>query len=148
MTSDLERRFAVDIPTLPPRGTDIDVPRMRKTLEHVTAHPEEWDQGMWAQQTACGTTACFAGHVVADAGYDFLWGLNGETNPDGSYNTDAWYASVDGQKQYISVVAARLLGLSLEQAESMFSVANGLGDLWELASRYTNGEIVIPEEFK
>jgi hypothetical protein len=37
-------------------------------IEHVTAHPETWNQQTWAHQTKCGTAMCIAGHAVAAAG--------------------------------------------------------------------------------
>lgn len=45
-------------------GHDINVPHLRKTLEHVTDHPEEYDQETW-----CGTKACIAGHAAVLGGW-------------------------------------------------------------------------------
>lgn len=36
-------------------------------LDYIEAHPEEWDQGVWAN--ACGTQACFAGRAMLLSGY-------------------------------------------------------------------------------
>ena len=37
----------------------INVPLLRKVMEHIEAHPEEWDQETWV--STCETKACFAG---------------------------------------------------------------------------------------
>lgn len=30
-------------------------------LDHIDAHPEQWQQSTWMHKTDCGTAACFAG---------------------------------------------------------------------------------------
>lgn len=53
-----------------------NLPLLRKVLDHIDAHPEEWDQSNYVlteaeqikQQTGqpgCGTAYCIAGHAVA-----------------------------------------------------------------------------------
>ena len=36
-----------------------------RVLDHIDAHPEQWDQGAWWTQTKCGTAGCFAGWTAA-----------------------------------------------------------------------------------
>ena len=46
---------------------EIDIPLLRKTLEHIKAHPEEWDQSSWR----CDTGMCFAGWAVTLVGREW-----------------------------------------------------------------------------
>lgn len=32
-----------------------------KVLDHIDAHPEQWNQGVYIGKAECGTVACFAG---------------------------------------------------------------------------------------
>lgn len=118
--------------------TEINVPLLRKTLEHITAHPEEHSQAAWAekdQRTLCGTTYCLAGHAVQFAGYEIDW----ETP---IYSADC---VVGGES--IELAAQRELGLTDPQARRMFNFRTNLLGLWEQAAHYTCGEIKVPERF-
>lgn len=35
-----------------------------RVLDHIDAHPEQWDQDTYYAPSSCGTTACFAGWSV------------------------------------------------------------------------------------
>ena len=113
----------------------VNVPLMRKTLEHVTLHPEEHRQHLWLRRTPCGTVGCFAGHAVIFAGHEIDWGIAN------------LYGELDVTKagDTIFVVARRELGLTVDDAESMFYGGNGIDDLWRLAELFTNGEIKMSE---
>lgn len=117
----------------------IDVPLLRKALEHITSHPEEWDQEQWATKTMCGTAFCLAGHVAVMAGHKLAWERCCSDDFTASFTTDG---------EAIYDVARRLLGLGLGQAQDLFSGANDLERLWELAFRYTDGEIRTPPELE
>lgn len=52
-----------------------DEARAYNALDYIREHPEEWNQ---EQYFACGTTACFAGRVLIQAG---LANLNGYVFP-------------------------------------------------------------------
>jgi hypothetical protein len=39
-----------------------------RVLDHIDAHPEQWDQGKWIGRAECGTVACFAGWTVMLSG--------------------------------------------------------------------------------
>src|ERR1700761_5608986 len=44
----------------------INVGLLDEIIEHIEAHPEEWDQNIWGQMgQECKTTYCVAGHIVA-----------------------------------------------------------------------------------
>lgn len=121
--------------------TEINVPLLRKTLEHITAHPEEWNQRMWARVTDCGTACCVAGWAVQFAGHQL-----GEPECECGTCSDVSHLD-DGRR--ISDVAADVLGLDPSgNACDLFSPSNTLADIWQYASDFTDGEIEIPSEVK
>jgi len=63
-------------------------------LAHITDHRAEWDQGVWLEETECGTIACFAGWAVVVGG---------------------------GDREAVPESALALLELEPWQAESLFS---------------------------
>jgi hypothetical protein len=124
-----------------PMTHTVNVPLLRKVLEHVTAHPEEWNQKWWATKTtesSCGTACCVAGWAVSWAGHDFKWDSNGEAS--------VYIRERDARA--IPHVAQELLGLNPEQAGILFFSGNTLPMLWEFANEFTEGEIEIPEDVK
>lgn len=129
-----------------------NIPLLRKTLEHITAHPEEWDQETWATQTPCGTTACLAGWAVTFAGHELVWD---EEDPGDRFcdcenclaeGPRASQCIVDGYPRSIHNAATHALGLTLSQSNTLFYGGNSLGYLWACANSFTNGEIEIPTE--
>lgn len=118
----------------------INVPLLRKTLEYITAHPEEWDQAYWGTRVindnACNTSHCLAGHAVVLNGDQVLW----------SGDDDTEFANFIASGQLIQVRAEHLLGLAPPEARALFSHNNSLYRLWKIANRLTNGEIEIPED--
>ena len=118
-----------------------NVPLLRKVLEHITAHPEEWNQEWWAvksTESSCGTACCVAGWTVSWAGHGFQWDSEGRSSV---------YLKEDDMRS-IPHVAQDLLGLSPQQANTLFFSGNSLQDLWELANEFTGGEIEIPEDLQ
>jgi hypothetical protein len=128
---------------------DINAPILRKALEHITAHPEEWRQSIWALKDLCGTECCLAGTIVAQQGYHFIW--------DNGAAQFAVKPGVEGKRYIPHAAAVELLGRPLHEFISgdagyamikrLFYSTHNLRDLWSLASLMTNGEIEIPEEF-
>jgi len=129
--------------------SDEQVARLRKALEHVTAHPDEWDQRVWwrsSVESGCGTAGCLAGTVVHQAGYEIPTTF--ETEVDGERLRGADYAfSPTGRREEISEAAQRLLGLSNAQCMRLFNPLNSLARLWYIASVYSGGRIEVPVEF-
>jgi hypothetical protein len=129
---------------------NIDAPILRKALEHITAHPEEWNQSHWAKRSkSCGTAYCLAGTIVAQQGYEmaFTLGLEHEAT---SYAFDASTGTSCG----IPELAIReLVGPDWDIeaytaiSEQLFIDTRTLPDLWRRAHNLTGGEIEIPEEF-
>lgn len=117
---------------------DVNVPLLRKTLEHITAHPEEWDQASWAQRDpVCGTKFCLAGTAVALQGHEFVWN---EYECECCQNI----ATKITGGLYIEEQAAADLGLSSTQADRLFNAGNSLNDLWDIAASITDGRIEKP----
>lgn len=109
MTLTLERTFL-----------DLDfVGRRAAVIDHVLAHPESHDQGVWITQTpACGTTACLAGWTCRLAG-DMLHVLP----PEQAESDEFDYVLVDGVVRTIPERAAELLGLEYHIAVPIFMSA-------------------------
>lgn len=131
--------------------SEIDVARLRKVLEHVTAHPREWQQGNWAVKGPCGTAYCVAGHAVAmftDVTFEWSeddtpWAFRDD--PDMVYGASE-VRLPDGSIRQIKAVARELLGLTKTQAAILFWSNNDLYDLWHHATVFTRGAIGIPAE--
>lgn len=122
----------------------VNVPLLRKTLEHITAHPEEWDQSSWAVKTPdCGTQYCLAGHVVTLQGMEVEWDDN---DADGDDEIGSDCIAPDGELISIEAQARIDLGLSRDQSYHLFHGNNSLRMLWHLAGEYTNGEIQPPPD--
>jgi hypothetical protein len=119
----------------------INVPLLRKVLEHVTAHPEEWEQGQWGIQvdTACGSAHCVAGHAAMMAGAKPVWNVHARTMENVTIPET-------GEAKSVFRYAAEVLGLSDAQGMRMFDAFNTLPKLWQFAVDYTKGEITMPEE--
>lgn len=127
----------------PEDAREINVPLLRKMLEHITAHPDEWNQDTWAvesEESSCGTAYCLAGHTAESLGYPLVWAGPG-TNM-------ASFCLADGKLRTIESVALHALGLEYSQATYLFSACNDLLTLWEIAHDLTHGEIEIPDDVK
>jgi hypothetical protein len=116
--------------------SEVDVPLLIKVLDHITAHPEEWDQETWAIKTSCGTACCVAGHAVVMAGHTLQFG---------SYYPGTSSAMRVSDGRSIENVARQELGLSVDQADLLFNSSNTLYNLWWIACDLTDGAIQVPE---
>lgn len=95
-----------------------------KVLDLTKAHPTHFDMGEWSSglvdlaaltaEPSCGTTACFAGWTVAQAGYRVH--ISGHI-----YRAEDAVYIVTSE---IDRFAADLLGITEEQAEELFFVAD------------------------
>lgn len=140
----------------------VKVKKLREALEYVTAHPEEWNQGVWAKRTACGTACCLAGRIVLQAGHELDYFPEERYDYDrGEFvRTGHWIADdIVPDKKYpegaaIEKVAERALNYSpqkyIEMGEDYWDMAdlfegyNSLRDLWEIANKLTDGKIEVP----
>lgn len=114
----------------------INVPPLRKALEHVTEHPEEHAQGQWVSRATCGTVGCLAYWIVIAAGYEVRW-----RNATVVDQTDPAKLG-----ESIRSAATREASLNDFQAEQLFRGTNTIDDLWNLASTFTDGEITRPHD--
>jgi hypothetical protein len=113
-----------------------DVAKLEAVLDYIRMHPEEHHQDYWARRTDRGTTLCFAGTAVVLAGYQLDWTYGPDT-------TERCVTSAGGplslaRAAFISVVAARELGLTPEQAAALFSPADNLDDLERIVKDIAN----------
>lgn len=120
----------------------IDVELLRKELEYVTAHRDEWDQKYWMQRsskTTCGTVACLAGNAVLHS--DRFTVKVEQVGSKHHYNP---VRASDGT--WVSWLRAgrEVFGLSAREADRLFDSSNTLRQLWTLASEFTDGEIEVP----
>ena len=109
-----------------PHDQLLDIPLARKTIEHIEAHPEEWEQSEWI----CKTGMCYAGHSAHFAGAEApegRWGdalsarVTGPAIDEFSTPYDGWV--------HISDYAQHVLGLADGEAARMFWSDNSLDDL-------------------
>jgi hypothetical protein len=114
-----------------------NVPLLRKGLEHITVHQDEWDQDEW-----CGTSRCLAGHIVTLDGWDQ------EMDFYGSYTNQV---TRDGFRMHAYQATAISLGVAPEddlQLNELWFAGNTLRELWRVASDLTDGEIEVPVELQ
>ena len=91
-----------------------NVEKLEAVLDYIRQHPEEHDQGTWAETNACGTTLCFAGTAVVLAGYRVAWK---------EWDTEAYLCLPPGDEadefERIDEVAKRILDLDDYQAKRL-----------------------------
>lgn len=123
----------------------VNAELLGKVLDHLTAHPEEWNQTSWVRSyPACGTTACLAGTTVQMAGHDIDWSHGFERERDGSVT-----ASVTTDGRSIDQLAQELLGLDDSAALYLFHYyLSDIGELWRRAALVTDGRVAVPPEFQ
>jgi hypothetical protein len=102
----------------------VNVELLERTLTYIRDHPEEWDQGHWI----CNTTACFAGHAILLDGVEIT---NRLPSNWGMYSTRS--GEID-----VSVSAEQRLGLTRQQANTLFWCKNRLDDLERIAKDIIN----------
>ena len=107
----------------------VNAPLMFKTLDYIRDHPGQWNQGEWAEQTACGTVACFAGTAVMLTGYDFDFTV---------YEDEVRSTDKVTTGDNIRDVATIELGLTAIQADFLFYGGNTLEDLEQYVGLITH----------
>lgn len=88
------------------------------------ANPDGWDQDAYAHRTDCGTAYCVAGWACHRRGWSMAWDTFGYANE---------IIKGNGQTERIEIAAARILGLSDDQAEVLFAGYNSLDNLKRIA---------------
>lgn len=118
-------------------GHDVNVPMLRKVMDHIDAYPDEHEQGSWVwdynrmppellqtvafKAPACGTAMCFAGHAVHMAGGEMIF-----ANP-GAFQTVT--CKLDGLVDTIENTATEVLGLPYGVAQYLFESARTQDEL-------------------
>lgn len=99
-----------------------------QVLDHIDAHPEQWDQGLYIGKAECGTVACFAGWAVL---------LSGAVPVYSDYTCRrADLVRVDDRTRNIDDYAEELLGARRWIGErSLFDPMNTRDDLGEMVER-------------
>lgn len=138
----------------------VNVPLLRKTMEHIKSHPEHWHQGSWRTDISedmaeslnagratgrhrpvpisCGTAMCFAGWACELAGDE--WEADVFGGLDQFFVSD--HVMVDGQPVRAAERARDLLGLTRFQADRLFEGLNRLEDLEEIVADLTGEELL------
>lgn len=101
-----------------------------RVLDHIDAHPEQWNQGLYIGKAECGTVACFAGWTCL---------LSGETpSYFGDGQTETSWLTFNGDQIPVADRAEQLLGvdryieLGEGGADDLFGGGNSREDLGEL----------------
>lgn len=102
---------------------ELNIPLLRKTMEYIEAHPEDWDQmhyAMKSEESSCGTAMCFAGTAVYLEGYSFVFHrLSGRIG-----EVVAVDCTKQGNPMLIDHKARELLGLTETQADEIFGAVH------------------------
>jgi len=120
-------------PTRPnsfPRAKPINAPLLRKTMDYIEEHPEEWYQAKWGiRRPGCGTRACFAGHALMLSGYELL-------NSIGS--ASLLTATHPGRDKVLTIAQAAKeeLGLDMYEADALFCANNTMSGLRSIVTEF------------
>lgn len=118
---------------------ELNVERLRGTLQRIEDNPSEWNQSTWR----CGTQMCFAGHACNEAGAewdeDFVVSTRVRNEQEGQ-----------AEWQPIPDRAREVLGLTDQEANVMFAGGNTIDDLrlmveWIITRRREEQPITIVE---
>lgn len=82
--------------------------------DHLETHPNSHDQAVFAERNSCGTVHCAAGWTVVLAGWPLFWVKAAASTEvaNKTYN--------DGRFLPVDLAAQQILGLTDEQANSIF----------------------------
>lgn len=146
--------------------TDKGVARLQRALDHITDHPEEWDQGAWLKwinadglttdswdevsSGGCGTACCLAGRIVLnEPGVEFV-----RAAPYREYSyADGDRVRYQDRVWVVSELAISLLtddtvyGSSRSNFQNLFSGVNTLEDLWQISQEMTGRRLIVPKEY-
>lgn len=151
----------------------VNVERLQKALDHITEHPEAWDQDSWGSVfddsdenvvkqyesqdgdapadertvwNACVSAGCVAGHVCLQNGYLFITSPWSNATSSVINVNDLEDPEITEPEAFsIEQLAAELLGLMPSEADWLFKATNELIDLWCIAFHLTAGEIQLPD---
>lgn len=158
------------------RMTEIDIPRLRKTLEWALSEhhkaergePSEWDQGEWLGSIRDSTLSKFyrsrpmprwgeTTRMVNEMSLSATCGtscciagkivLDAGYRPMAETGSTAWVRiGAGGPAVQVQTLAQKLLGGNPATLEALFSAGNDIHDLYRIASWLTDGAIEMPAE--
>jgi hypothetical protein len=100
-----------------------------RVLDHITAHPKEWNQTIYLRKDHCGTAACFAGWTVLLSGDRPNWSEGWPAH--GGEVTDVVTAAQSPDSVCVSDRATELLDITSWDAFGLFDANNSMDDLCE-----------------
>lgn len=92
--------------------------------------PSEWNQGVWALRTPCGTVCCAAGHVALG-----LPEWEPKFYSDGTYQTFQKVGGGDYDTETARDLARRELDIDWDDANDLFSGDNDYKDMMRVLKR-------------
>lgn len=101
-----------------------NVQLLQKTLDHIKAHPEEWEQRFWR----CETKYCFAGHAAIIGGAEWVVAEN-DPNPDNMPMWDLVTMPGSDAPREVQFAASELLEITDRQADKLYWGSNTVEDL-------------------
>lgn len=102
--------------------TEQQVDLLQRSLDYITEHPEEHNQGSWGR--------CLAHHVTEQAGHIFSVS-----------HCDCCQPVLTTDGRHVRDVAKAELGLCGDQASRLFHGRNSVNLLWELAGEFSGGRV-------
>jgi hypothetical protein len=150
---------------------NLNLPLLQKALDHIEAHPEEWNQGSWGQTVqGCGTTACLAGHIALLDGWTpvvrprhivdeeeptIAWeGVTKKGARGLPYAT--WWDNHSTRYTMVSDAAQAALGVTPEEwsdftfdsDDYLWGGMNDREDLWRIANELADGQLTLPMDLQ
>jgi hypothetical protein len=106
-------------------------PLLHKVLDHIEAHPEEWDQTEWAREVmgddgSCWTAYCFAGTAVAMMED---WTPTLLLRRRGVLRSAPGTCYLNRRVTTVPDAASELLGLNYDEGNRLFESSNTLDDI-------------------
>lgn len=125
---------------MPELNPTRNVELLERTMQHIDDHPEAHDQCIWVND--CGSAACFAGWAAL-----IHFGPS-VCNGAGGYQLPSPYGDPlpNGAFPPMSFQAARLLGLTMVEANTLFSASNTPEMLRLMVTDLTDGRTLRSEE--
>lgn len=106
---------------------------LQAAMDHIEAHPDEWNQATWV----CGTVACLAGHIVLQAG------AQPEDREEGDEHGE--YVTLSGARFNTFNLAVALTHITDAEAQQLFDAWNTMPELRQDTARLTQ-DLAIDRE--
>jgi hypothetical protein len=114
---------------MPERNVEL----LEETMQYIKDHPELHRQGWWFTKQSCGTAACFAGWAVTLKGYMPVFDV-------GDWRAEVVALPGDRREFDTPYLAQQLLGLTLNERETLFEASNTSEMLELMVKDLVNGD--------